>query len=55
MSVSREFQRARSLSVWRNTLDWFDGIKIGLTATPASRTMAYFEKLVYRYDYERAV
>ena len=51
----REFQRARSLSVWRNTLDWFDGIKIGLSATPPSRTMAYFEKLVYRYDYERAV
>jgi type I restriction enzyme R subunit len=46
---------AKELSVWRNTLDWFDGIKIGLTATPAAHTMAYFEKLVYRYDYERAV
>jgi type I restriction enzyme R subunit len=46
---------AKELSVWRNTLDWFDGIKIGLTATPAAHTMAYFEKLAYRYDYERAV
>jgi type I restriction enzyme R subunit len=46
---------AKEMSVWRNTLDWFDGIKIGLTATPAAHTMAYFEKLVYRYDYERAV
>jgi type I restriction enzyme, R subunit len=46
---------AQELSVWRNTLDWFDAIKIGLTATPAAHTMAYFEHLVYRYDYERAV
>lgn len=46
---------AKELSVWRKTLDWFDAIKIGLTATPAAHTMAYFEHLVYRYDYERAV
>jgi type I restriction enzyme, R subunit len=45
----------KELSVWRKTLDWFDAIKIGLTATPAAHTMAYFEHLVYRYDYERAV
>ncbi len=41
------------MSVWRDTLDHFDAIKIGLTATPAAHTMAYFENLVYRYDYER--
>lgn len=41
--------------IWRKTLDHFDAIKIGLTATPAQHTMAYFENLVYRYDYERAV
>lgn len=46
---------SKELSVWRSTLDWFDGIKVGLTATPAAHTMAYFEKLVYRYDYESAV
>ncbi|MCW3814444.1 DEAD/DEAH box helicase family protein [Micromonospora sp. DR5-3] len=46
---------SRDLSVWRNTLDHFDAIKVGLTATPAAHTMAYFDNLVYRYEYERAV
>lgn len=46
---------AKELSVWRNTLDHFDAIKIGLTATPAAHTTAYFENIVYRYEYERAV
>jgi type I restriction enzyme R subunit len=43
------------LSVWRTTLDHFDAIKIGLTATPAAHTKAYFKDVVYRYEYERAV
>lgn len=43
------------LSVWRHTFDHFDGIKIGLTATPAAHTTAYFKDIVFRYDYERAV
>src|ERR1700722_12780860 len=43
------------MSTWRKTLDYFDATKVGLTATPAAHTMAYFENLVYRYDYERAV
>jgi type I restriction enzyme R subunit len=43
------------LSVWRSTLDHFDAIKIGLTATPAAHTKAYFHDVVYRYEYERAV
>ena len=34
----------RAVSVWRNTLDHFDAIKIGLTATPAAHTMAYFNE-----------
>jgi type I restriction enzyme R subunit len=46
---------AGEVSVWRDTLDHFDAIKIGLTATPASHTVAYFKEIVYRYDYERAV
>jgi len=46
---------AKELSTWRSTLDWFDATKIGLTATPAAHTMAYFENMVYRYEYERAV
>ncbi len=36
-------------------MDHFDAIKVGLTATPALHTMAYFENMVYRYEYERAV
>ncbi|HPD75390.1 MAG TPA: DEAD/DEAH box helicase family protein, partial [Methanoregulaceae archaeon] len=42
-------------SVWRNTLNHFDAIKIGLTATPAAHTTTYFGEPVYRYEYERAV
>jgi type I restriction enzyme R subunit len=42
-------------SKWREVLDHFDGIKIGLTATPAAHTKAYFNDIVYRYEYDRAV
>lgn len=42
-------------SLWRNALDHFDAIKIGLTATPAAHTKAYFTDVVFRYEYERAV
>jgi len=42
-------------SKWREVLNHFDAIKIGLTATPASHTTAYFKEIVYRYPYERAV
>lgn len=58
MIVADECHRgysAKELSTWRETLDHFDAIKVGLTATPALHTMAYFENLVYRYEYERAV
>ncbi len=40
---------------WRQVLEHFDALKIGLTATPALHTTAYFDEPVYRYDYERAV
>lgn len=43
------------ISVWRNTLDHFDAAKIGLTATPAAHTTAYFRDIVFRYEFERAV
>jgi len=46
---------ASELAIWRQTLDHFDAIKIGLTATPAAHTMTYFNDLVFRYEYERAV
>jgi len=43
------------LSVWRRTLEHFDAIKIGLTATPAAHTTAYFTHVVFRYSYRDAV
>ncbi|MGW1341377.1 type I restriction endonuclease subunit R [Kribbella sp. NPDC002412] len=46
---------AKEMSVWRSTLDHFDAVKVGLTATPAAHTVAYFENLVFRYEYDRAV
>lgn len=46
---------SKEMSVWRNTLEHFDAIKVGLTATPASHTTAYFENIAYRYEYQRAI
>jgi type I restriction enzyme R subunit len=43
------------LSTWRTVLDYFDAVKVGLTATPAAHTTAYFTEVVYRYEYRRAV
>ncbi|MDG3008481.1 type I restriction endonuclease subunit R [Paludisphaera mucosa] len=43
------------LSTWRTVLDYFDAVKVGLTATPAAHTTAYFTDVVYRYEYRRAV
>jgi type I restriction enzyme R subunit len=43
------------VAIWRKTLDHFDAIKIGLTATPAAHTTSFFKDVVYRYEYERAV
>nr|MBC8446500.1 DEAD/DEAH box helicase family protein [Chloroflexota bacterium] len=40
---------------WRQALDHFDALKVGLTATPAVHTRAYFGDVVYRYEYDRAV
>jgi type I restriction enzyme R subunit len=46
---------AAEVSKWRQVLDHFDAVKIGLTATPAAHTKAYFNDVVYRYEYDRAV
>lgn len=44
---------------WKYVLDYFDSYQIGLTATPAAHTAAYFdchtEKDIYYYPYEKAV
>lgn len=46
---------AQESAIWRKTLEHFDAINIGLTATPAAHTTAYFSEVVYRYEYDRAV
>jgi type I restriction enzyme, R subunit len=58
MIIADEYHRgysAQEVSLWRDTLDHFDAVKVGLTATPAAHTMAYFENIVFRYTYEQAV
>ncbi|MBP9873938.1 MAG: DEAD/DEAH box helicase family protein, partial [Haliscomenobacter sp.] len=38
---------SKDTNVWRNVLNHFDAIKVGLTATPASHTSAYFGRPVF--------
>ena len=46
---------ARYLSSYRRVLDYFDAVKIGLTATPAKHTSEIFGKPIYTYSYREAV
>lgn len=46
---------ASETSVWRKVMDYFDAVKIGLTATPAAHTLSLFNDVVYRYSTERAI
>jgi len=46
---------AQYLSSYRRVLDYFDAVKIGLTATPAKHTTEVFGKPVYTYSYREAV
>jgi type I restriction enzyme, R subunit len=43
------------LSSYRRVLDYFDAVKIGLTATPARHTSEIFGKPVFTYSYREAV
>ncbi len=47
--------QAQYLSTYRRVLDYFDAVKIGLTATPAKHTSDIFGKPVYTYSYREAV
>jgi hypothetical protein len=47
-------QRATAATPWRKTLDHFDAIKVGLTATPAAHAKAYFKQAARRRDFARA-
>ena len=42
-------------SKYRAVIDYFDAIKIGLTATPALQTTQIFGEPVYQYTYRQAV
>ena len=43
------------LSKYRRVIDYFDAVKIGLTATPAPHTIDIFGHPVYTYTYREAV
>ena len=43
------------ISKYRRVLDYFDAVKIGLTATPALHTTQIFGEPVYTYTYRKAV
>ena len=43
------------ISKYRRVLDFFDAVKIGLTATPALHTSEIFGDPVFRYSYREAV
>lgn len=47
--------QAQYLSSYRRVLDYFDAVKIGMTATPAKHTSEIFGKPVYMYSYREAV
>lgn len=46
---------AQYLSSYRRVLDYFDAVKIGLTATPAKHTTEIFGRPIYTYSYREAV
>lgn len=43
------------VSAYRKVLDYFDAVRIGLTATPATHTVDIFGSPVYTYSYREAV
>lgn len=47
--------QAQYQSTYRRALEYFDAVRIGLTATPAKHTSEIFGKPVYIYSYREAV
>ncbi|MFQ5631214.1 MAG: DEAD/DEAH box helicase family protein, partial [bacterium] len=45
----------KQTAVWRRVMDYFDAIKIGLTATPAPHSLSLFKEVVFRYTTEQAI
>ncbi len=46
---------AKETGRWKYVMDYFDAVKIGLTATPATHTLALFKNKVFTYSTEQAV
>lgn len=46
---------AKETGRWKYVLDYFDAVKIGLTATPAAHTIAMFKNKVFTYSTEQAI
>lgn len=43
------------ISKYRTVIDYFDAVKIALTATPALHTTKIFEHPIFNYSYREAV
>jgi len=46
---------AKETAIWRQVMDYFDAIKIGLTATPAPHSLSLFKEVIFRYTTEQAI
>ncbi len=46
---------ANETNIWRSVIDYFDAVKIGLTATPAPHSLSLFREVIYRYTTEQAI
>lgn len=46
---------AKETAIWRDVVEYFDAIKIGLTATPAPHLLALFREVIYRYTTDQAI
>lgn len=46
---------SKETSTWRNVMEYFDAIKIGLTATPAPHSLSLFNEVVSRYTTDQAI
>lgn len=54
--IELEFRdHADYVSKYRKVLDYFDAVRIGLTATPALHTVEIFDKAIFNYSYREAV
>ena len=46
---------AKETGCWKYVLDYFDAVKIGLTATPSVHTLSMFKNKVFSYSTEQAI